>query len=73
MSNSTVINRRTVSVGPNYPTVSWRKGSRDSKIHYQGDHNKTICGKRIPRYGVGEADPSDMCERCLKIIEHFKR
>lgn len=58
---------RTIRTGPSYPTVSWRKGNKDSKIHYRGRIGNTLCGKRIPRNGIGEDNAVDMCERCLKI------
>ena len=61
---------RAANTGPSLPRVSWRnKHDKDSKIHYEGSSGKTLCGKRIPRSGVGEDDAVDMCERCLKIAE----
>lgn len=60
---------RSALVGPSYPTVSWRKGHVDSKIHYFGMNGKTLCGRRIPHSGIGEGDAVDTCEQCLKIAE----
>lgn len=56
---------------PYYPTVSWssRKNERwSSKIHYEGDRGRTLCGLKIPR-NRDAGDSWDMCERCVQIRE----
>lgn len=56
--------------GPRFPTVSWRRGTVDSKTHYQGDSGKTLCGAKIPKdlYDL-EAGDGLMCDRCARLAE----
>ena len=63
---TTYWSNRAVNVGPTRPTVSWRKGMFDSKIHFFGVIGRTLCGKRIPKH-IESGDSWDMCERCVKI------